>query len=213
MSTGSYAQSGEDEIVLAHFGGRKGFYVDVGAFDGVTNSNTCLLQQLGWRGICVEPAPIPFRDLRDARLSPLTDCIWSACVARPSADGIAFTWLDTIPQFSGVAPDASKVRRECEFRDVAVSPEIIHVPALTLNEILSASTLEIDNIDFVSIDTEGTEMAVLQGFDLNRWKPELLCIETNDARVSSVADYLFEFGYRVLRAMDINTFFVRQSPI
>ena len=52
-----YAQHGEDRALLEFFGGAPGFYVDVGANDGLSNSNTAALDQMGWRGLLVEADP------------------------------------------------------------------------------------------------------------------------------------------------------------
>ena len=204
-----YSQAGEDAIVLDYFGGRVGVYVDVGAFDGVTSSNTYALQLAGWRGVCIEPSPIAFNKLVESRLSPVTECVQCACVDKLDGGMMPFMLLDTIPQFSGISPDSEKVRRECAVMDVAVHPQVINVRAVTLDDVLNQSALGVEQIDFVSIDTEGTELDVLRGFDLDRWKPQLLCIESNDWRSVGLNNYLAMRGYRVFHAMEINTFFER----
>lgn len=205
----SYAQSGEDAIVLDYFAGRVGVYVDVGAFDGVISSNTYALQLAGWRGVCVEPSPIAFNQLVARRLSSVTECVQCACVDKSDVGTMPFMLLDSIPQFSGISPDAEKVWRECAVMGVAVHPQVINVRAMTLDDVLHQSALDIGQIDFASIDTEGTELDVLRGFDLDRWKPQLLCIESNDWRSVGLNDYLAFRGYRVLHAMEINTFYER----
>lgn len=205
----SYAQCGEDEIVMAYFGGRVGVYVDVGAFDGVTSSNTYTLQLAGWRGVCVEPSPNAFNQLVEKRLSPVTECVQCACVDKSDVGVRQFLMMDTIPQFSGLSPDHEKIKRECAVMGVKVNPQVINVRAMTLDEVLNQSAMGINQIDFVSIDTEGTELDVLRGFDLDRWKPQLLCIESNDWRSIGLNDYLAFRGYRVLHAMEINTFYER----
>jgi FkbM family methyltransferase len=61
-----YAQAGQDAWVHGIIGD-SGFFVDVGAHDGIEHSNTYALEQLGWTGICVEPDPFAFDRLRSAR--------------------------------------------------------------------------------------------------------------------------------------------------
>lgn len=205
----TYAQCGEDEIVMDYFGGRIGVYVDVGAFDGVTNSNTYALQLAGWRGVCVEPSPIAFNRLVEKRLSFATECVQCACVDKSDVGIMPFVLLDSIPQFSGLSPDHEKIKRECDVMGVTVHPMVINVQAVTLDEVLYQSVLGINQIDFISIDTEGTELDVLRGFDLDRWKPQLLCVECNDWRSVGLNGYLVMRGYRVLHTMEINTIFER----
>jgi len=54
---------------------------------------------------------------------------------------------------------------------------IIHVPTITLTDLLDRNGIK--KLDFLSIDVEGSEPEVLGGFDIDRFKPELVCIETN----------------------------------
>lgn len=57
-----YSQAGQDEWVLSAIG-KKGFFVDVGAYDGVESSNTLLLEENGWSGVCIEASPEFFSSL------------------------------------------------------------------------------------------------------------------------------------------------------
>ena len=55
-----YSQGGEEKVIVEYFDGYRGTFLDIGAFDGKTFSNTKRLSDLGWRGVLVEPAPKPF---------------------------------------------------------------------------------------------------------------------------------------------------------
>ena len=70
--------------------------------------------------------------------------------------------------------------------------------------------INLEKIDFVSIDTEGTELEVLMGFDINRWKPRLFIIENNFDE-PKLADYLKDFGYKFSQRLGVNDFFVREG--
>ena len=75
-----YSQYGEDYLICAFFQAkRSGVFIDVGAFDGKHLSNTYMLEQQGWTGICVEPHPEFFRRLQQNR--PQSHCVNVACVA------------------------------------------------------------------------------------------------------------------------------------
>jgi FkbM family methyltransferase len=86
--------------------------------------------------------------------------------------------------------------------------EEIKVEVKKLDTVLSRINLE--KIDFVSIDTEGTELEVLMGFDINRWKPRLFIIE-NSFNESKFTDYLDDFGYKFSQRIGVNDFFVREE--
>ena len=67
---------------------RNGFYVDIGAFDGIHFSNTYTFEQIGWRGICVEPNPEIFAICRANR--PRSVCLQKACTGDPQQKKIKF---------------------------------------------------------------------------------------------------------------------------
>ena len=72
------------------------------------------------------------------------------------------------------------------------------------------SRINIEKIDFLSIDTEGTELDVLQGFDIERWMPKLLVIENNfnDTRVK---EHLSQFGYILSERLGVNDFYLKSD--
>ena len=58
-----YSQNNEEEIIVPYFNGQVGNFLDIGAYDGKTFSNTLRLVELGWSGVCVEPDPTSFAAL------------------------------------------------------------------------------------------------------------------------------------------------------
>lgn len=70
-----YSQAGQDEWVIEQHGDQPGYFVDVGAYDGIEHSNTYALEQLGWTGLCIEPAESPFADLSRYRVC---HCVFGA---------------------------------------------------------------------------------------------------------------------------------------
>lgn len=104
----TYAQRGEEEHILALAG--EGTFLDIGAFDGKTFSNTRALAERGWKGVCVEPAAHAFAQLVDdpppgatlvhAALAPRT----GLCSFQLSKDAVSSTerahvrrWKETVP--------------------------------------------------------------------------------------------------------------------
>lgn len=62
-----YSQSGQDAWVNEYLRQQKGYFVDIGAYDGVALSNSCYFEKMGWKGICVEGNPIPCKVLSNNR--------------------------------------------------------------------------------------------------------------------------------------------------
>ena len=181
----SFALDRIDEQVLAHLPGGRGVFVEAGAHDGLTQSNTALLElSLGWTGLLVEPIPElaarcrvnrPASAVEQAALVPadhpgdtirMTYCNRSSIVAggRGSRDADA-AWLDTCRRL----PDQRHVE-----------PYEVVVPARTLSAVLDEHGIE--RIDFMSLDLEGYEAPALRGLDLERHRPGLLLVEISRDR-------------------------------
>lgn len=150
-----------------------GVFLEVGANDGYDQSNTYFLERhLGWQGILVEPIRANVTLCRRRR--PRSHCVWAACVPEGYADQyveVAIGELDLMSVSPGLStPD--HVDR------LPSHPRRVTAPARTMSEIIDSSPFR--HVDFMSIDVEGAEVAVLAGLDLGRHRPDLLLIETKD---------------------------------
>ena len=84
----------------------------------------------------------------------------------------------------------------------------IEVEVKKLDTILSR--INIEKIDFLSIDTEGTELDVLQGFDIQKWSPKLLVVE-NNFNDTKIKEYLSQFGYILSERLGVNDFYLKSD--
>lgn len=177
----SKAQLFQDLYVLFRLGGiRDGYFVEFGAMDGVQLSNSCYLERaLGWKGILAEPYPAWHESLHAERRAAIDHrCVWwetgrqldfIASRAHPE--------LSTIAEFADGDYEAA-VRTQ--------GAETISVPTVSLNDLLAdhgAPAL----IDYLSIDTEGSELDILSAFDFERFKVRIITVEhnfRNDIRAS-----------------------------
>lgn len=190
-----------EEIILYNFFDQKrtGFFVEVGAFNGVELSNTYLLEALGWTGILIEPHPELYKQCVPSR--PFSKVLNVA--ASDQQGTLNFTiavgseWLS----FSGNNPD-----RESRVRTGGGSLKSIEVPALTLNEILKDCS---EPIDLISIDVEGYELNVMRGLDFERFRPKVFLIErplSGDDK--NVDEFLKVRGYEERFQLGSNSFYV-----
>lgn len=86
--------------------------------------------------------------------------------------------------------------------------ETLTVAARTLDSLLAEAGA--GKVDFVSIDVEGAEMDVLQGFDICRWNPDIVVIESNTKiRLAAIRDYFVGHGYAYCHSIDVNDFYQR----
>ena len=169
-----------------------GFFVEFGATNGQKNSNTWLLEKkFGWTGILAEPNPVWHADLRTNRTAHIeTNCVY-AC----SGETVPFIMTNgTDPELSGIA----KFSRLDHFADVRSRGDIAEVPTISLDDLLDKFSAP-QIIDYMSIDTEGSELNILSSFSF-RHKFKLITIENNKKNEVALDELLSSQGYtRVFR--------------
>jgi FkbM family methyltransferase len=171
----SYSQLGQDLITLDFFRfsppARK-IFLDVGAFDGVGFSNSRLLFEHGWSGVCVEPVLKNYKKLE--KLYEHTNVVTVRAAASDYKGEMTLN-VATVPWATEWGSDVSSPADDVIERWPDYLWEKESVTATTVDDILQ--THNIPHVDFVSIDVEGNEMAVLRGFDLRKYDPRLLVVE------------------------------------
>ncbi len=213
------SQFGEDRILWQVFRQRPtGYFIEVGAYDGVTLSNTFFLEQMGWSGLLVEPIFPLCQKAAELRLR--SRVIHAACSKRGSQGTAKFTVAQNVPVLSFLQADQEHIDR-CK-REGAQLVEI-EVPVVTLDDILLTERRNRApfgspwvpkvgwRVDLVSIDTEGCELDVLDGFDLARFRPRILVIENDRPAGAAIEQHLNSRGYRKFHRQKINDFYVRND--
>jgi len=168
---------------------RGGYFVEFGATNGILLSNTYLLErEFGWRGLCAEPNPAFFDELRKNRFCTVTN----ACIGAVSGERVEFIFAEV---YGGMARDADsdnhKAKREAyrETGDTAI------LTTISLHDFLRAHDAP-HTIDYLSIDTEGSEFSILEKFPFDQWDVRLLTIEHNfTEQRSRIRNLLESHGY------------------
>lgn len=174
-----------------------GFFVEVGANEPRNLSQTWQLEQRGWTGVLIEPQP----ELADALRRERSAKVFAvACSARRNA-GTQMTLH--------LAGSHSSFDARLNLAEVKPNGSIA-VPVRTLDDVLTEA--DAPPIDFVSIDVEGHELDVIDGFDLARWRPRLILIEDLLLRTRLHRE-LIRRGYRWLRRTGINNWYVPHSAV
>jgi FkbM family methyltransferase len=157
---------------------RSGFFVDIGAHDGVEFSNTYAFERnLNWSGICIEPVPEIFDKLVVNR-----ECKCVKALVHQQ-DSVRFPF-----EVSGINTMLSGINEQCK--------DPIYMESKSLMTILAECNAP-KVIDYISLDTEGSEPDILRGFNPNEYHVQCWTIEHNGdgERASFIAQWLSDNGY------------------
>jgi FkbM family methyltransferase len=158
---------------------RGGFFVEAGANNGLTYSNTLYFEKyLGWHGLLIEAVPSLAAECRKNRpRCRVEQCALVAADYRQ--DTIAIQYCNMMSIVAGAMGGGAEERQHVEAgRQFLQSHETVYttqVPAHTLSWILDKQ--QIDRVDLLSLDVEGYEAQALKGIDFERHGPGCMLIE------------------------------------
>jgi len=169
----SHAQILQDLWVLFELDLKNGgYFVEFGAYDGILHSNTKLLEdRFGWMGLLAEPNP----DLADTLRRKRSAVVDSRCVWDVSGEEVELAVTSDAELSTVMAHAARDFHTEAR---AITTVQMVSVPTVSLNDLLDEHSAP-DTIDFLSVDTEGTELRILRAFDFTRHRPRLVAAEHN----------------------------------
>lgn len=192
-----FSQSGQDKYVIEQiFKFKKnGTFVDIGAHDGISYSNTYYLEkELGWTGLCIEPQDENFEKLiKNRRCVSIKGCIFNETgeknflkVSGPSE--MLSGLLDTY--------DYRHLERvDLEISQLGGSREVIKIKTYNLNDLCNKNNIK--HIDFLSIDTEGSEEAIIKSIDFSKINIDVIAVE-NNYNSDLILQYLNKKNYNLV---------------
>jgi FkbM family methyltransferase len=172
---------------------RDGFFVEVGANDPEKWSQTFAFEQRGWSGVLIEPQP----ELADKLRARRSAKVYAVACSSPANAGKPMRL-----NLAGIHSSLDAGRFVFGMQNEGT----IDVPVMTLDQVLSDANAKAP-IDLLSIDVEGHEIDVLDGFDMRRWRPRLLLIEDLVMNLR-LHRYLLGRGYKWLRRTGLNSWYV-----
>jgi hypothetical protein len=163
------SQFGQDLFVLNELNFKKnGFFVEFGATNGINGSNTYLLEnRFNWRGILAEPAKIFYNELNKNRKCFIeTNLVWKNSQSRLLFHEDFAGGLSTIKKFIDHDTQIRKKNKEYILETISLNDLLVKYNAPKI-------------IDYLSIDTEGSEFNILNNFDFNKYKFRIITCEHN----------------------------------
>jgi len=204
-----FSQYGEDASIASYLramGRNCGSYIDIGANDPISHSNTYLFYRDGGRGVLVEANPKLAKRIRRKR--PRDTVVNAAVVAEGSG------MMDLhVMDMDGLSTISPQWRETIARQDAANLVKVVPVQVIGINDLLN-SHIGAKTVDLASLDIEGLDYDVLSAWDFDRWRPYLFCAETAEVSLNSytrddrIASLMNDRGYRPLFNTFANTIFV-----
>ena len=186
----SYAQNIQDLWALwENRGVAKGYFVEFGALSGINVSNSYLHECLGWDGIVAEPHPGYADVIKKNRKCHISfDAVYSI-----SGKKLVFKAVTGSPALSTLQVSLpNDNQKNQEKRQKAVDHIVTTISLLDLLKQFNAPEV----IDFISIDTEGSEVEILSTFDFTMYSFKTICVEYGtDEKRKQISDILGQHGY------------------
>jgi len=197
----SYSQEAQDLKVLLHYKLKKnGYFLEIGASDGINLSNTYLLEKkYNWNGICVEPIKEDYEKLYNNRC-----CFCSnLAVYSKSNEELEFNIYE-YNLLSGLNKHINT------YSNQPIKEKVI-VKTITLNELLEKYNSPYF-IDYMSLDTEGSEYEILKVFDFDKYKFGLIHVEHNfeEPKRQLIKELLIKNGYEYIGEYKQDDFYSNQ---
>lgn len=183
----------------------RGFYVDIGAADPISGSNTHALHKKGWRGINIEPNPDAAP--RFAELRP-GDVNVTAAVGEDGQTATYARFENAL--LNTLSPEAAEFHKSQGQRII----DLTEIPLRSISSILSEHVPRGVSIDFMNIDVELLEFRVLSSLDFSRWAPSVIAVEIHggldidEISRSETASLLRSKGYTFVSRLWHSSLFV-----
>lgn len=214
-----YGQGGQDSVIKQFFDKKNinnGFFLDVGSLDGLRFSNTWLLEESGWSGICVEAHPSYFNLLQNNRPN-------SICISVAAGDDDKEN-VDISLNFRGSLTTLNFKLEEHFKKDYSewygnrnrksVNDFLNGTHKVNMNKLDTIIEKNLDKdkkIDLISIDIDGSEELAFKGLSLLKWKPTLLVLEWSVMGREYMDIFAKNNGYIRSIELDSDVFYVLTS--
>jgi len=203
-----YSQFGQDQYIKDTFFSEKstGFFIEIGAYDGVSCSNTLFFEKIGWEGVCIEPNPKLYTQLKTNRKCITLD----KAISVDSTPKSFFQIEGYSEMLSGLADNYSqnhiaRINRELEEHNQDY--DYLEVECVTFNQLTERS-----NIDYLSLDIEGGELEILESIDFTQKNISVISVEANtNKEAHALYDFLSSKDFTLNKVMGVDLIFVNNN--
>jgi FkbM family methyltransferase len=158
-----------------------GFFIELGANDGITQSNTAYFEFFrGWKGLLIEPSQEKYEQ---------------CCKNRPNSIVKNYACVDNSYHLDHILGDFTGSLMSSVNGSRLNSSNLVSVPTVTLERLLDQYTNPGQIIDLLSLDTEGYELPILRGLNLNKYRPRYMLIEIYTKDFNEIVSFLLSHNY------------------
>lgn len=206
-----YGQWETDRIIETYFSENYvGCCVEVGASNGVKGSNTLYFEERGWDVVCIEPNPAHKESLEKYRKFVK----FFACSDKKGTFPLQVFKVgerNIMSSLTSLNPDSRLVESHKDIinESYTVEVEVETLTSILENHIKDTPLFEKRKIDFISVDTEGTEIEVLKGFDFEKYQVKLFVVE-NNYEDKNIEEFMLTKGYVKDQRYKINEFYIKK---
>lgn len=190
-----------------------GFFVELGANDGISQSNTYYFEKYrGWKGVLIEPIGHKYLECVKNR-SNKNKIFCNACVSFDYNEKfVEMTYSNLMTVSNNLESDMSNslehAQTGIQYLNEGERNYNFGSEAKTLNNILLKSNAP-KKIDLLSLDVEGSEIEVLKGINHKEFRFKYLCVETRN--YEKLSDYLFKNDYSLLKKLSFHDFLFKDN--
>ena len=214
FSGGRFAIHGLDKKLEEYLPHSGGYFVELGAHNGVFQSNSLYFElKKGWRGTLVEPTPNLFLTCAQYRSKPGNAVFCNACVPFDFADKfVEMAYANLRTSARNLPSDIDNIDKHVEIGKNTIRPEhknlVFGALAKTLTALLDEASAPL-KIDFLSLDVEGAELAVLKGIDFDKYEFQYILIECRE--IAPLQDWLEKKNYQLVEKLTHHDWLFRKS--
>jgi FkbM family methyltransferase len=191
LSSKYHSQFAEDVTLDRLFKKQKsGFFVDVGCYHPIKFNNTYKLYKRGWRGVNIDIDSIKILGFKVVRMRDENVC----CAISNNPGELTLYTNGIYSLTTSISPEFTSQREGYHERKTH---------SKKLSEVLDSSRFSGKNIDFLSIDVEGADLEVLKSLDFERYKPQVVAVESHQMTIDEVLNdeiflFLSNLGYKMI---------------
>ena len=197
-----YSQYGQDKFIIEQLFKRKeeGFFVDIGAHDGITLSNTKVLEEMGWSGVCIEPNPSVFAQLIQNRKCTCHNI----ALGSPKGQAAFLVVTGYAEMLSGLYDQYDPRHLDRVYHEIAEhggTATTINIDVVPFGDIVNT-----DYVDYMSLDVEGGELSVLKTIDFDKYHIQCITLE-NNFKDPKLDQFLLDRGYDMIANLECDSVF------